>query len=416
MARADKIEIMAPAGCFESLRAAIKAGADSIYFGIKGLNMRSLGAKNFTVEDLPELVKICEESGVRSYITLNTVMYDEDMDYLKKIADTAKKAGVSAAICMDMAAVGYCNEIGFEVHTSTQTNVSNVEAVKFFSQFADTIVLARELTLDQIKGICDTIKREDIRGKKGELQKIEIFVHGALCVSISGKCYMSLAAFNKSANRGECLQVCRRKYRVFDDETGNELVVDNEYIMSPKDLCTIEIIDKIIESGVSVLKIEGRGRSPDYVYKTVKAYREAVESVIDGSFSDEKVKAWMVELESVFNRGFWQGGYYLGEKLGEWSGVYGSKATKKKIQIGKAINYYSDKKIGDFQLQSDSISLGDTYAITGTTTGYIEGKIESLHTDNGPVKTAKKGEAVSFPVKEKIRKNDKLFKLVESDG
>lgn len=412
----NKIEVMAPAGNFESLNAAIKAGADSVYFGIKGLNMRSLGAKNFEIDDLKEIVRICNENNVKTYLTLNVVMYDDDMQKMKDIANAAKEAGITAAIVMDVAAMNYCNEIGLEVHTSTQVNVSNIEAVKFFSKFADTIVLARELNLNQITEICRQIEEEHITGPKGELLKIEIFVHGALCVSISGKCYMSLTSYNKSANRGECLQTCRRKYRIIDDETGNELMIENGYVMSPKDLCTITVLDQIIASGVSVLKIEGRGRSVDYVYTVTKTYKEAVEAIREGNFTKEKIDNWVKELETVFNRGFWHGGYYLGNKTGEWSGSYGSKATKKKIQLGKVVNYYSKKKVGDFELQSDGIKVGDEFMITGPTTGIVKGFVESIYTEEGETEEAVKGQLISFPVDEKIRKNDKLFKLVNSDS
>lgn len=409
------IEIMAPAGSFESLQAAIKAGANSVYFGIKGLNMRSLGAKNFAIEDLPKIVEICSKNNVNTYLTLNTVIYDGDEDLMHSIANAAKSAGITAVIAMDMSPVLYCKSIGLEVHTSTQTNVSNIEAVKFFSQFADTIVLARELSLDQIKKICDQIKEQHITGPKGELLRIEIFVHGALCVSISGKCYMSLATYNKSANRGECLQTCRRKYRVYDDETGTELKIDNNYVMSPKDLCTITFLDKIINSGVSVLKIEGRGRSPDYVYTVVKAYREAVDLCISGEFTEEKAELLVKDLETVFNRGFWHGGYYLGNKLGEWSGTYGSKATKKKVYVGNVMNYYSNKKIGDFELKTESVSVGDEFVIIGPTTGVVKGKVKSIHSDEGPVKVGTKGMLISFPVSEKIRKSDKLYILRDNN-
>ena len=319
------VEIMAPSGSYESLIAAIKAGAGSVYFGVGKLNMRSKSS-NFEFDDLKKVAKICKEHNVKSYLALNTVMYDEDIDSIKKICNTAKEAGITAIIASDVSVIKYCNKIRMEVHISTQLNVSNIEAVKFYSQFADVIVLARELTLKKIKHIAKEIKKQKIKGPSGNLVKIELFVHGALCVSIAGKCYMSLALHNKSANRGECLQVCRGSYKVTDQETGNELVVDNNYVMSPKDLCTITVLDKILDSGASILKIEGRGRSPDYVYKTTKAYKEAVDACLKGKYTKEKIELWLNELQLVYNRGFWHGGYYLGNKLGEWCNCYGSKA------------------------------------------------------------------------------------------
>lgn len=406
----DKVELMAPAGNFESLNAAIKAGANSVYFGIKGLNMRSLGAKNFELNDLKEISEICKKNNVKTYLTLNTVIYDNDFELMKKIINEAKKQKIDAIIAMDFSVLNYCNEIGMGIQTSTQANVSNIEAVKFFSKFADTIVLARELSLEQVSNICKEIKKQRIKGPSNELVKIEVFIHGALCVAISGKCYMSLASYNKSANRGECLQVCRRKYRVFDDETNNELIIDNNYVMSPKDLCTIKILDKIISSGVSVLKIEGRGRSADYVYETVKVYREAIDAYYSNEYNEEKVLNWEKRLNSVFNRGFWHGGYYLNEKVGEWSGIYGSNATKKKIYIGDVLNYYSNKEVADIDLKSEELNLEDEFLIIGNTT-YVKGIVKSIHTDKGSVKNAKKGIIISINVPEKVRKNDKVYVL-----
>jgi U32 family peptidase len=406
----NKVELMAPAGNFESLNAAIKAGANSVYFGIKGLNMRSLGARNFEISDLKKISEICKENNVKTYLTLNTIIYDNDFDLMKNIINNAKKANINAIIAMDFSVFNYCQEIKMEVHTSTQANVSNIEAVKFFSKFADTIVLARELSLEQIKYICNEIKKQKIKGPNGKLVKIEVFIHGALCVAISGKCYMSLASYNKSANRGECLQVCRRKYRVFDDETNNELVIDNNYVMSPKDLCTIKILDKIIESGVSVLKIEGRGRSMDYVYETVKVYREAIDAYYENKFSEKKLKKWEERLNSVFNRGFWHGGYYLNDKVGEWSNTYGSKSTKKKIYIGDVLNYYSNKKIADIDIKSEEINIDDEILIIGNTT-YVKSIIKSIHSDKGEEKKAIKGLIVSINVPERVRKNDKVYVL-----
>ncbi|MEM3126598.1 MAG: U32 family peptidase [Candidatus Woesearchaeota archaeon] len=409
----DKVEIMSPVGSFESLSAAIKAGADSIYFGVEQLNMRARSSNNFTIEDLKKIAQICKENNVKSYLTLNTIMYDHDLNLMKKICNSAKESGVSAVIASDISAISYANEIGLEVHLSTQVNITNIEAVKFYSKFADVIVLARELTLDQIKNICNQIKNQNIRGPKGELVKIELFAHGALCVAVSGKCYMSLATYNASANRGACLQNCRRAYKVTDVETGDELVIDNKYVMSPSDLCTIGFLDKIIEAGVSVLKLEGRGRHVEYVYTVTKAYKEAVEAIQHGSYTKEKIDLWVKQLESVYNRGFWHGGYYLGKKLGEWSGVYGSKATKEKQFVGTAVNYFTKKKIAHFIIDTGEIKVGDEIIITGPTTGIVEAKAETIFKNEKPVDFAKKGDEITVPIKEKIRKNDKLY-LVKS--
>jgi U32 family peptidase len=402
------IEIMAPAGSFESLRAAIDAGANSVYFGIEQLNMRSRSANNFTTKDLKEIVKICKENKVKTYLALNTVMYDHDMALMQKICNTAKESNISAVILSDIAALNYARSIGLEVHMSTQANITNIESVKFYSQYADVIVLARELTLKQIQSITNQIKEEQIKGPGGNLIQIEIFVHGALCVAISGKCYMSIATYNSSANRGACLQNCRRSYKLIDEETGDELRVENKYIMSPKDLCTIGFIDKILDADVSVLKIEGRGRSPDYVFKVVKAYKEAVESHQNNTYTKEKIEAWTKELETVFNRGFWHGGYYLGKQLGEWSGVYGSKATKEKTFIGVASNYYPKAKVAQFELEAGEIKVGDEILITGPTTGAYFTTAIKLDKE-GTLKSATKKSTITIPVDKKIRKNDKLF-------
>src|SRR3989338_9025209 len=408
------VEIMAPAGSYESLIAAIKAGAGSVYFGVGKLNMRSKSS-NFEFDDLKKVAKICKEHNVKSYLALNTVMYDEDIDSIKKICNTANEAGITAIIASDVSVIKYCNKIGMEVHISTQLNVSNIEAVKFYSQFADVIVLARELTLKKIKHIAKEIKKQKIKGPSGNLLKIELFVHGALCVSIAGKCYMSLALHNKSANKGECLQVCRGSYKVTDQETGNELVVDNNYVMSPKDLCTITVLDKILDSGASILKIEGRGRSPDYVYKTTKAYKEAVDACLKGKYTKEKIELWLNELHSVYNRGFWHGGYYLGNNLGEWCNCYGSKATTEKVFVGVGINYYQKNNVAEFLIQSQELKEGDTILITGPTTGVIEAKADSLHKDGKPSKNAVKGDRITFKLNERIRKNDKLFVIIAKD-
>ncbi len=409
----SQIELMAPAGSYESLMAAIKAGADSIYFGVEQLNMRSRSANNFTLEDLKKIATICKKNKIKSYLTLNTIVYDYDFNLMKKICDSAKKSRISAVIACDMAVINYARSINLVVNMSTQTNISNIEAVKFYSQFADVIVLARELNLGQIRNICKEINEQKIKGPSGELVKVEIFIHGALCVAVSGKCYMSLATYNASANRGACLQNCRRSYKLIDDETGDELKVENKYIMSPKDLCTIGFMDKILESGVSVLKIEGRARKEDYVYTVVRVYREAIDSYFNGEYTKEKIKEWNKRLEAVYNRGFWQGGYYLGKKLGEWSGGYGSQAKEEKTFIGQAKNYFKKSKIAVFDLISDSLKVGDKILITGSTTGVIESNVESIYVDDKAVIIAKKGDEISILIKERVRKKDKLYVIRE---
>lgn len=406
------VEIMAPVGSWESLRAAVKSGADSVYFGIGKLNMRAKVKNNFQVSDLTEIVKFCGK--VKTYLTVNTVMYDEDLFYMREVCDAAKSSGIYCIIATDMAVVKYASSIGCRVNMSTQTNVSNIEAVKFFSSYADVMVLARELSLEQVSNICGGIKEQNIRGPAGELVKIEVFIHGALCVSISGKCYMSLMQYNCSANKGACIQPCRRRYRVTDEETGKELVLENKYVMSPKDLCTIEIIDQIVNSGVSILKIEGRGRAVDYVYKVVKVYREAVDSVSSGTFSKEKVKSWMKELESVYNRGFWKDGYYLGSEMGEWSGAYGSQATTVKEFVGVGKHYFDKKKVGHFLIETGEVHKGDKVLITGPTTGIIEVVVNELYVNGTSSEVAKKGDDLTFEVPEKIRVSDKLFVVKES--
>lgn len=409
----EKIEIMAPVGSFESLHAALKGGCDSVYFGIEQLNMRARASNNFTTEDLKEIVKICKKHNVKTYLTLNTIMYDHDITLLHKICDTAKEANITAVIASDISAVTYASAIGLEIHMSTQVNITNIEAVKFYAKFADVMVLARELTLKQITHIVDEIHKQDIRGPKGNLIEIEIFVHGALCVAVSGKCYMSIATYNSSANRGACLQNCRRKYKLTDEETGDELVVDNNYIMSPSDLCTIEFIDKIIEAGVSVFKIEGRGKAPEYVYTVVKSYKEAVELYYKGEYTKEKAKTLKEEMGKVFNRGFWEGGYYLGKKLGEWSGVYGSKATQEKTYVGVAEHYYPKPQIVQVKVEAGEVKQGDEYIITGTTTGVAMGKVEKIfkHINNKPteISVAHKGDIITFKVSERIREKDKVY-------
>ncbi|MBU0760566.1 MAG: U32 family peptidase [Nanoarchaeota archaeon] len=409
------MEIMSPVGNFESLAAAIKAGADSVYFGVEELNMRTHGAKNFSLSEMKKLVETCKKNKVKTYLTVNTIIYGDDLKTMKRIIDAAKKNKIDAVIACDIAAIEYANSIKQEVHTSTQLNVSNFEAVKFFSKYSGAIVLARELSLKQIKEICDEIKKQKIKGPGGELVKVEIFCHGALCVSISGKCYMSLAQSNFSANRGKCLQPCRRKYKVIDEETGNELVIDNNYVMSPKDLCTIKFLDKILESGVSILKIEGRARPAEYVYTVTKVYKEAVQSVGENSFTEKKVKKWIGELETVYNRGFWHGGYYLGKQLGEWAGCSGSKATVRKIQLGKVVHYFGKKQVAHLDIQTNGIKKGDELLITGKKTGVVKIKVGEVYRDGVPAKGKVRGKDVTIFVEEKVRENDSIFLLENKD-
>jgi putative protease len=403
------IEIMSPAGSFASLNTAIKAGADSVYFGVEQLNMRARAANNFRITDLPEIVGICKEKKVKTYLTVNTILYDHDLALLRKVCDAAKAAGITAVIASDVAALQYAHSIGLEIHISTQQNVSNIEAVRFFAQFADVVVLARELTLNQIKKIIAEIKKDKIVGPRGELIRIELFAHGALCVAISGKCYMSLATQNASANRGACTQNCRRTYRVIDEENGEELVLDNKYIMSPKDLCTIGFLDQILAAGVSVLKLEGRGRSPEYVHVVTKCYREAADAVENGTYTPEKIAAWTTQLEGVYNRGLWHGGYYLGKQLGEWSGEYGSHTTKQNDYIGHVTNFFRKVSVGEFTLDAGDIAEGSEILITGDTTGVIKIKVTEIIINEKPVSSAKKGDIITFKVPERVRPNDKLF-------
>ncbi len=408
------IEIMAPVGSFESLAAAIQAKANSVYFGIEQLNMRAKSSNNFTTNDLKEIVKIAKENNVKTYLTVNTILYDYDLHLMRNIVDIAKISGISAIIASDQAAINYVNSIGVEVHISTQVNVSNIETLKFYAKFADVVVLARELSLKQVKYITDKIKEENITGPKGELIKIEIFVHGALCMAVSGKCYLSLHEQNSSANRGACLQTCRKAYNVTEKESGFELEVDNEYIMSAKDLNTISFIDKILDAGVSVLKIEGRGRPPEYVYNVVSSYNEAVESVIDGTFSKEKIEKWTLKLSEVFNRGFWDG-YFLGRKLGEWSEVYGSKATEKKTYIAKTTNYFKNINVAEFYNEAESIKIGDTILIIGQTTGVVKIIVDEIRVNNKLVDETTKGQLFSIKINETIRRSDKLYRIDKTE-
>lgn len=407
-------EVMAPVGSREALAAALKAGADSIYFGIEALNMRAHSASHFTIDDLRDIAARCAEQGVKSYLTVNTIIYDEDIELMHRICDAAHEAGISAIIASDVAVMSYCNEIGQEVHLSTQLNISNVEALKFYARFADVVVLARELNLDQVRQIYEAIEREKICGPKGELIRIEMFCHGALCMAVSGKCYLSLDNLGRSANRGECMQICRRSYTVRDRETGVELDVDNKYIMSPKDLKTINFIDRMMEAGVRVFKIEGRARSAEYVYTVVSCYKEAIAAVEAGTFTPELVESLTTRLATVFNRGFWDG-YYLGRKLGEWSDVYGSHATEKKQYVGKGMKYFSKLGVGEFYIEAGKFEVGDKMLIIGPTTGALYVEATDIHGDNGPVEKAVKGMRVSIPVPEKIRPSDKLYKVVKQE-
>ena len=407
------IELMAPAGNFESLQAALDNGANSVYFGVEQLNMRARATVNFTVDDLPEIARRCDAVNVRSYLTLNTIIYDHDLSIVKTLLKEAKAANITAVIAMDQAVIAAARAMDFEVHISTQLNVTNIETVKFYAMFADTMVLSRELSLRQVKYITDQIEKEQIKGPSGRLVEIEIFGHGALCMAVSGKCYMSLHSYNSSANRGACKQNCRKKYTVIDQETGFEMELDNEYIMSPKDLCTIDFLDEIIQSGIKVLKIEGRGRAPEYVARVIKCYRDAIDSVAEGTYSKEKVIGWMQELEKVYNRGFWSG-YYLGQKLGEWSNVDGSQATQKKVYIGKGEHYFPKTKIGEFKIEAFDLSVGDKILVTGPTTGAQEFDLSEMLVNDEPKSTAKKGDSCTIPLPFRIRKADKLYKIVAS--
>lgn len=410
----NNIEVMAPAGSWESMRAGLQAGANSVYFGIEQLNMRARQSNNFTADDLPEIAKLCQEYNAKSYITLNTIIYDHDVSLMRRIIDQAKESSISAVIASDLAVMNYARKKGVEIHISTQANVTNIETVEFFADYADVIVTSRELTLQQVKLITKEIERRQITGPSGNLVQIEIFAHGALCMAVSGKCYLSLHSHNASANRGACIQNCRREYIVTDKEEGYELEIDNEYIMSAKDLCTIDFLDKILEAGVRVLKLEGRGRAADYVYTTTKCYREAVDAIQNGTYTLEKIADWKEKLSSVYNRGFWDG-YYLGRKMGEWSNVHGSVASKRKIYVGKGVKYFDKINVGEFLLEANDIAIGDNLIITGPTTGYIEFKAENIRLGEGEeVEKASKGSFISMPIADKIRPSDKLYKVVEA--
>ena len=408
------IDLMAPVGSYESLMAAIQAGSNSIYFGIEQLNMRARSSNNFTFDDLRNIVSICEEHNVKTYLTVNTIIYDEEMEKMHKVVDAAAENHVTAIIASDISVMQYARSKGVEVHASTQLNISNIEAVAFFAQFCDVMVTARELSLEQVKYITEQIRQRDIRGPKGELVKIEIFCHGALCMAVSGKCYLSLHEYNHSANRGACLQACRRAYRVTDIESGDELEIDNKYIMSPKDLCTIGFINKIIDAGVSVLKIEGRARSCEYVKTVVECYDEALNSCFDGTYNREKIDGWKKRLETVFNRGFWDG-YYMGQRLGEWSEVYGSRATKTKVYLGKVLNFFSKINVAEIKLETaEELSVGDEILITGTTTGAVQQIADEIREDLKPVQKVVQGSLFSLKTSEVVRRGDKLYKIVDT--
>jgi len=413
MTTSGTIELMAPAGNFESLQAALDNGADSVYFGVEQLNMRARASVNFTMEDLPEIARRCETKNVRTYLTLNTIIYDHDLSVVKTLLAKAKAANITAVIASDQAVIAMARAIGLEVHISTQLNITNIETIKFYSLFADTMVLSRELSLRQVKKITEQIEKEQIKGPSGNLVEIEIFGHGALCMAVSGKCYLSLHSHNSSANRGACKQNCRKKYTVIDQESGFEIELDNEYMMSPKDLCTIDFLDQVIDSGIQVLKIEGRGRAPEYVATVIKTYREAIDSFYEGTFTQEKIAVWMEDLNTVYNRGFWSG-YYLGQELGEWSDVSGSMATQKKVYIGKGTHYFPKANIGEFKIEAYDIKAGDTILITGPNTGAQEMTIESMFVNDVASDKATKGDLCTFKIPFRIRMSDKLYKIVEN--
>lgn len=405
---------MAPVGSKESLVAAIQSGADSVYFGIGRLNMRSHSANHFTIDDLNYIARMCNRKGIKTYLTVNTVIYGDDLGTMREIIDAAKTAGISAVIASDVAVMIRCREVGMEVHLSTQLNISNIEALKFYAQFADVVVLARELNMEQVAEINRQIIEQNITGPGGELARIEMFCHGALCMAISGKCYMSLHDANRSANRGECVQICRRSYTVTDNETGTQLEIDNKYIMSPKDLKTVRFIDQMMNAGVRVFKIEGRARGPEYVHTVVSCYKEAIASVLNGTFSENKKDEWDERLASVFNRGFWDG-YYQGQTMGEWTRNYGNKATEKKVLVGKVIKYFSHLGVAEISVEASEISVGEKILITGTTTGIMNFRADEIRYELEPVEKAEKGWRVSIPVLRKVRPNDKIYKLIKEE-
>lgn len=406
----EDIEIMSPVGSYESLQGAIQGGADSIYFGVGGLNMRTGSSRNFSIEDLRNIVSIAKENKVKTYLTLNTIIYDDELEYMRNVVDAAKESGVSAIIAADMSVISYARQKGVEIHLSTQCNITNIEEVRFYSAFADVIVTARELSLDKVKRITQEIERQEIKGPSGKLVQIECFVHGALCMAVSGKCYISLDNANKSANRGECLQFCRRPYKVSDMDGDTELVVDNQYIMSPKDLKTIDFLDKVLDAGVRVLKIEGRGRSAEYVKTVTRIYKEAVKAYINGEFTQENKDKWNAELSKVYNRGFWDG-YYLGQRIGEWTEKYGSQATKVKVFIGTITNYFKNINVAEVKLETGELCIGDEYVVLGPTTGVYEDTVTEIRVDLQRVDKAVKGDLFSIPTNKTLRRGDKLYKL-----
>ena len=411
--RRDEIEIMAPVGSYESLIAAIQAGAGSVYFGVEQLNMRARSSNNFTLHDLKQIAETAQSHGVKTYLTVNVVVFDNEIAKLHEIIDAARDAGISAIIASDISAIMYARQVGVEVHISTQVNITNIEAVRFYAQFADVVVLAREMTMDKVAEISRQICEQNIKGPSGDLVRLEMFIHGALCMAVSGKCYLSLHEMDASANRGSCMQTCRRAYVVTDKDTGAELEIDNEYIMSPKDLKTIHFLNKVLDAGVTVLKIEGRARSAEYVYTVIECYREAIQAYFDDEFTDEKVADWDNRLATVFNRGFWDG-YYLGQRLGEWSKNYGSLATRRKVYVGKGLNYFSNIKVAEFKLETGPLKIGDEIYITGPTTGLIKTTVSEIQLDMKPVTEAPKGSYISIPMDTKIRKSDKLYKIVDA--
>ena len=410
--RAD-IEIMAPVGSYESLAAAIQAGANSIYFGVENLNMRSHSANNFTIGDLHRIVGICKEHGLKTYLTVNTIIYDSELDLMRSIVDAAAEAKLTAIIASDLSVLQYARSKGVEAHASTQLNITNIEAVQFFAQFCDVVVTARELNLDQVAAIARAISEQNIRGPKGELVQIEVFAHGALCMAVSGKCYLSLHQYGRSANRGQCFQPCRRGYEVTDCETGQQLLIDDKYIMSPKDLCTLPFLDRVLRAGVRVLKIEGRARGAEYVKTVVESYRRAIDAICDGTFSQQIIDEQVNRLKTVFNRGFWDG-YYLGRRLGEWSGVYGSKATKRKEYVGRCTNFFTKLNVAEITLESGALHTGDQLLIMGETTGVYEHTISEMRVDLKPVGEAVKGQALSIAVTDIVRRGDRVYKLVDT--
>ncbi|MGM0932393.1 MAG: U32 family peptidase [Bacteroidota bacterium] len=408
-----KMELMAPAGNFESLQAALDNGADSVYFGVDQLNMRARASINFTMEDLPEITRRCEQKNVRTYLTLNTIIYDHDLSLIKTLLSKAKEAGITAVIASDQAVIASAKEIGIDVHISTQLNVTNIETVKFYSLFAETMVLSRELSLRQVKKITEQIEKDQIKGPSGELVKIEIFGHGALCMAVSGKCYLSLHSDNSSANRGACKQNCRKKYTVIDQETGFEIEIDNEYMMSPKDLCTLDFLDQVMDAGIKILKIEGRGRAPEYVATVTRVYREAIDALYEDAFTSEKIETWMEQLATVYNRGFWSG-YYLGQKLGEWSKTSGSQATQKKVYVGKGVHYFPKAGIAEFKIEAYDIKKGDKLLVTGPSTGAKEIELEELYVNEASAEKATKGDSCTIKLPFRVRLSDKLYKMVEA--